>query len=552
MVLPLEEVVIFEKGGRVLWRRRVSDKALKGDPINNLIGSVLLEEKGGQGLRASVDTYSVEWRMANEVDAILVLVYHKSMELKMGGELLEKMRSVLLKTTEPRVLDKSFEAIARDLEAKQHAVSPAAAADDSSLQDEATEEEEEEEQQAGEELTVEEKLRRRRQRTNRSSSRGQQQQSSSSKAGKKPTVWRDAPRKRVTAADVAELDYSKKSSENEESEAMSKTYMPEVGEAAAWDEEEEFLVDDGDEKKGWLGSLVDRASGNATLTRDDVEPIMEALRERLVSKNVAQEIASEICESVSTSLVGVKLERFGRVKTAVTSGLAAAVERVLTPKKSTDVLREVLANKRKPYVIVFVGINGVGKSTTLSKVAYYLKSHGLDVGIAACDTFRSGAVEQLRSHAKCLGVELFERGYLKDPAQVAKAAIDEAAKAKRDCVLVDTAGRMQNNEKLMRELAKLVSVNKPDLVLFVGEALVGNDGVSQITMFNKALMNFSQEDRSIDGIILTKFDCIDDKVGAALSVTYKTGQPIVFVGVGQKYIHLKKLSVNHILNSLFN
>ena len=131
------------------------------------------------------------------------------------------------------------------------------------------------------------------------------------------------------------------------------------------------------------------------------------------------------------------------------------MERVLTPKRSTDVLREVLDAKRKgkTYSIVFVGINGVGKSTSLSKVAYYLKEHNIDVMITACDTFRSGAVEQLRSHAKCLDVELFEKGYLKDPADVARASLVHAKQAKKDCVLIDTAGRMQNNDKLMRELA---------------------------------------------------------------------------------------------------
>lgn len=550
-MLPVEEVAVFDKGGRVWWCRRVGK--LKGDPINAWIGAWLLEEKGGSELRAEIATYAVEWRLANEVDLVLVMVSHKAMEVHYGGELLDRLRSVVLRQArqehfDSKIVDKAYDAIARDVEAKHLAekkVVVATGPPPESMVDEDTAE-----TAPKEELSVEEKLRRR-----GVASKGSTRRKSAPSAkdgattSKKPTVWRDAPRKRVTAAEVAELDMSKAGpSEEVEEEAHAKAYMPEADETAAWEEEEE---EETESRQGWLSSLVDRAAGTATLSREHVEPIMDALRERLVAKNVAQEIAVEICDSVSTSLVGARLERFGRVKTAVTQALEAAVQRVLTPKRSTDVLREAMNTKRKPYVVVFVGINGVGKSTTLSKVAYYLKSHGLDVAIAACDTFRSGAVEQLRSHAKCLGVELFERGYLKEPADVAKAAIEEAAKAKRDCVLVDTAGRMQNNEKLMRELAKLVSVNKPDLVLFVGEALVGSDGVNQITMFNKALMNFANDNRSIDGIILTKFDCIDDKVGAALSVTYKTGQPIVFVGVGQKYIHLKKLSVAHVLNQLF-
>jgi signal recognition particle receptor subunit alpha len=151
------------------------------------------------------------------------------------------------------------------------------------------------------------------------------------------------------------------------------------------------------------------------------------------------------------------------------------------------VLREILDAKSggRAYSIVFVGVNGVGKSTSLSKVCYYLKSKGVNVMIAACDTFRSGAVEQLNQHAKVLDVPLFERGYAKDPAAVARDAIKYATDSGFDCVLIDTAGRMQNNEPLMRALAKLVSTNEPDLVLFVGEALVGNDGIDQLSMFDR-------------------------------------------------------------------
>ncbi|KAF0707020.1 hypothetical protein AaE_013810, partial [Aphanomyces astaci] len=206
------------------------------------------------------------------------------------------------------------------------------------------------------------------------------------------------------------------------------------------------------------------------------------------------------------------------------------------------------------YSIVFVGVNGVGKSTSLSKVAYYLKSRGVKIMIAACDTFRSGAVEQLNQHCKVLDVPLFERGYAKDPASVAKDAIAHGNDHGFDCVLIDTAGRMQNNEPLMRALAKLVSVNNPDLVLFVGEALVGNDGIDQLSLFDRALVDYSdrQVPRRVDGIVITKFDTIDDKVGAAVSMVYKTGQPIMFVGTGQKYTHLAKLNVKTVLRSLLN
>lgn len=135
---------------------------------------------------------------------------------------------------------------------------------------------------------------------------------------------------------------------------------------------------------------------------------------------------------------------------------------------------------------------------------------------------------------------------------MARDAIQHATEHEFDCVLIDTAGRMQNNEPLMRALAKLVSTNEPDLVLFVGEALVGNDGIDQLELFDRALADYSSrpEPHRVDGIVLTKFDTIDDKVGAAVSMVYKTGQPIMFVGTGQKYTHLKKLNVRTVLKCL--
>ena len=208
----------------------------------------------------------------------------------------------------------------------------------------------------------------------------------------------------------------------------------------------------------------------------------------------------------------------------------------------------------RAYSIVFVGVNGVGKSTNLSKVCYWLLQNKLRVMIAACDTFRAGAIEQLRVHSENLGVYLFHRKYGSDPASVAKEAIAFAKNEKYDVILIDTAGRMQDNDLLMKALSKLINVNNPDLILFVGEALVGNDGVDQLVKFNQCLADLSTESnpRLIDGTVLTKFDTIDDKVGAAIGMVYTTGQPIVFVGTGQHYPDLKKLNIKTVVNSLLN
>ena len=175
------------------------------------------------------------------------------------------------------------------------------------------------------------------------------------------------------------------------------------------------------------------------------------------------------------------------VTSVVRSALEESIESMLTTKSSVDILRLVQDARKqgKTFSIVFCGVNGVGKSTSLSKVAYYFKSKGLRVLLAACDTYRSGAVEQLRVHVDRLGLELFERGYTKDPSDVAYYALRYANEQGFDVCLIDTAGRMQNNEGLMRNLVKLVNVNHPDLILFVGEALVGNDGVDQLREFNR-------------------------------------------------------------------
>ena len=204
--------------------------------------------------------------------------------------------------------------------------------------------------------------------------------------------------------------------------------------------------------------------------------------------------------------------------------------------------------------ITFIGVNGVGKSTSLSKVAAWLLSNGLSVLVSACDTFRAGAVEQLRTHCQRLEIPLYERGYERDPATIAQEAIVQARRQGIDVVLIDTAGRMQDNEPLMRALSKLISINSPDLVLFVGEALVGNDAVDQIQKFNSALADLDSRGRQrmIDGIIISKFDTIDSKVGAALSMVRASGAPILFVGCGQTYQDLKIPNVGHLLDTLLS
>lgn len=330
---------------------------------------------------------------------------------------------------------------------------------------------------------------------------------------------------------------------------------------------------------GTLGSLFARLTGSKILTEADLQPVLEGMKQHLMKKNVAKEISEKVCEGVGESLVGKKVGGFETTTTAVRKALSTSITRILTPKTSTDLLLSIRTKlssplpstqQRMPYSITFVGVNGVGKSTNLSKVCFWLIQNGLRVLIAACDTFRSGAVEQLRVHVRNLSmlgvngaadskgrVELYEKGYGKDAAGIAREAITYARDNDFDVVLIDTAGRMQDNEPLMRALAKLVSTNNPDKIIFVGEALVGNEAVDQLTKFDRALRDFSSasgvgKGRGIDGMLVTKWDTVDDKVGAALSMTYVTGQPIIFVGCGQTYTDLRQLRVANVVQAILS
>ncbi|GFR48799.1 hypothetical protein Agub_g10749 [Astrephomene gubernaculifera] len=337
-------------------------------------------------------------------------------------------------------------------------------------------------------------------------------------------------------------------------------------------------------KRGVLASFLSSLSmnvvGKAALSRADVEPALAEMKRKLMERNVAEEIAAQVCDSVGRNLEGKRLSGFTGVAAFVRGAFEEALSGILN-KRAVDVLMDIKKNQArgKPYVIVFCGVNGVGKSTNLAKIAYWLGGHGIKVMIAACDTFRAGAVEQLKTHCARLRVPLYERGYEKDPAKVAYEACRQAERDGVQVVLVDTAGRMQDNQPLMRALANLIAVNDPNLVLFVGEALVGNDAVDQLTKFNKALSDLAPTAAAaaasatggvggsarggadgsalarrhggvIDGIVLTKFDTIDDKVGAALSMVYTSGAPVMFVGCGQTYVDLKKLNVKSVVKSL--
>jgi signal recognition particle receptor subunit alpha len=291
--------------------------------------------------------------------------------------------------------------------------------------------------------------------------------------------------------------------------------------------------------------------GGKVLTKTDLEKPMAAMLDQLLKKNVAREAALQVCDSVEKSLIGQKTGSFQSIEVPVRAALEAALRKILTPTNSLDLLREIQTKRsdRRPYVISIVGVNGVGKSTNLSKICFFLLQNKYKVLVAACDTFRSGAVEQLRVHVRNLKeltereggvVELYEKGYGKDAANIAKDAVAHGGAEGYDVVLIDTAGRRHNDQRLMSSLEKFAKFANPDKILMVGEALVGTDSVLQARNFNAAFGS----DRSLDGFIISKCDTVGDMIGTLISMVFATGIPVQFLGVGQNYQDLRTLNVS--------
>ncbi|KAK5643467.1 hypothetical protein RI129_007312 [Pyrocoelia pectoralis] len=395
------------------------------------------------------------------------------------------------------------------------------------------------------------------------------------KAGKKPRIWELSG----STQDVQSLERTVDKPEDMQSHftadaefvGQMKGSIKDIEIESSSEEEEEEEVQEQKPKKnpskGGMFSLFKSLVGSKSLTVDDMKPVLEKMKDHLITKNVAADIAIKLCDSVAAKLEGKVLGTFESIATTVKNTLTESLVQILNPERRVDILRDCMEAQKhgRPYVMAFCGVNGVGKSTNLAKICFWLIENNMRVLIAACDTFRAGAVEQLRTHMRHLNalhpperhngqqmVQLYEKGYGKDAAGIAMEAIRYANDIKIDVVLIDTAGRMQDNEPLMRALSKLIKVNEPDLVLFVGEALVGNEAVDQLVKFNQALADFSSSSNPhiIDGMVLTKFDTIDDKVGAAISMTYITGQPIVFVGTGQTYTDLKSLNAKAVVHAL--
>ncbi len=272
-----------------------------------------------------------------------------------------------------------------------------------------------------------------------------------------------------------------------------------------------------------------------TLSEERFEELFWNLELVLLENNVAVDVTQKIKDDLKAQLVNRPLPR--DLESVVSDTLKLSLDTVLSVKKQ-DFLS--LASK-KPFVIAFFGINGSGKTTTIAKVAHLFQQHKKSCVIAAGDTFRAAAIQQLEEHAQNLNIKLIKHDYGADAAAVAFDAVKFAQKNAIDIVLIDTAGRLHSDSNLMDELKKIIRVAKPDLKIFVGESITGNDCIIQAADFDEQI--------GIDGIILTKAD-VDEKGGTALSISYITKKPILYIGTGQKYSDLQPFTKELVMKNL--
>ena len=297
---------------------------------------------------------------------------------------------------------------------------------------------------------------------------------------------------------------------------------------------------DDEESSGGIFSFV----REKTIQEKHVEDILFELEMELLQGDVAMEVATDVVESVKENLVGKKIKRSNDITEYTYYALKDAVFDIINiPGKSMTEMLEEKKAQGEPLVVMFVGINGTGKTTTIGKLANYYLKKGYTPVIAASDTFRAGAIEQVTHHADNVGVKIIKHQKGSDPAAVAFDAVEHARAQGKELVLIDTAGRMQTNTNLMDEMKKIKRVSKPDLVIFVGDAITGNDATEQARKFNEAI--------DIDGVILTKADA-DSKGGASLSIGYVIKKPIMFLGVGQGYDDIMEYDSEWMLNQLFS
>ena len=283
----------------------------------------------------------------------------------------------------------------------------------------------------------------------------------------------------------------------------------------------------------------ERDSG-AVIREKHLDNVLWEMELALLESDVAMEAVDEMKVIIKKRLVGLRVENRAAITPTIEKALKASLVELLS--KTTFDPQTLLDKRDQPLVIAFVGVNGTGKTTTIARITDWLQQNGKSVVMAASDTFRAGAIEQLEVHAERLGCKFIKHQAGGDPAAVAFDAVEHAKAKHRDIVMIDTAGRMQTNSNLMDEMKKIKRVAKPDLIMFVGDSLAGNDAIDQAKKFHEAV--------GIDAVVLTKLD-VDAKGGAALSISSAIGQPIAFIGIGQGYGDIMPFDATWIVERIF-
>ena len=333
--------------------------------------------------------------------------------------------------------------------------------------------------------------------------------------------------------------------EHEYKEAEKKEEIPEERELGKkiWEDikQEEKSKEKEEKKKGFFQRIISKIT-KVKISEKDFDSYSEELETLLLENNVALEVAEKIIKELREKIVGKELSK-KEISSEINETFKETLAEILI--EPFDVLTQIKKfreeNPSKPYVILFCGINGSGKTTTIAKMTYFLKENNLSCVLAAGDTFRAASIEQLKKHGEKLEIEVIAHKYESDPASVGFDAIKYAEKKHLDCVLIDTAGRMHTSKNLMAQIEKISKVCKPNLKIFIGESITGNDAVEQAKSFDSSI--------GIDGIILTKAD-VDEKGGTALSVGYVTKKPILFLGTGQEYKDLEKFDKKKFVENL--
>ncbi len=289
------------------------------------------------------------------------------------------------------------------------------------------------------------------------------------------------------------------------------------------------------EKKSFFSRL--KSSFSYKISESEFNEIFDDLEFLLLENNVALEVVDRLRLNLSEKLIGKEIKR-DKLEEEIKNELKDALNDIII---EPDNPLEIIRHSKKPFTILFFGTNGSGKTTSVAKIAYFLKNSGFKVVLAAADTFRAASIEQLAEHAKKLNVPLIKHDYGSDPASVGFDAIKYAKTHNYDVVLIDTAGRMHTKTNLIEEMKKIERVTKPDLKIFVAESIAGNDATEQAKTFHKSI--------EIDGSILSKAD-IDEKGGTIISISYATNKPIFYLGTGQKHENLELFNKQKFIESL--